>query len=63
MIGRSPARIERADVSAGDRGGRHVPSRIPSTALSYAAYAEIPADGNRWEFLDGEVYVTETYFH
>jgi Uma2 family endonuclease len=35
-----------------------VPSLIPSTALSYAAYAEIPADGCRWEFLDGEVYVT-----
>ena len=31
---------------------------LPSTTLSYAAYAEIPADGQRWEFLDGEVFVT-----
>jgi Uma2 family endonuclease len=31
---------------------------LSSTALSYAAYAEIPADGQRWEFLDGEVFVT-----
>ena len=30
----------------------------PLTTLSYAAYAEIPADGQRWEFLDGEVFVT-----
>jgi Uma2 family endonuclease len=35
-----------------------VPSQLASTALSYAAYVEIPADGRRWEFLDGEVYVT-----
>ncbi len=31
---------------------------LASTTLSYAAYAEIPADGQRWEFLDGEVFVT-----
>jgi Uma2 family endonuclease len=31
---------------------------LASTPLSYAAYAEIPADGQRWEFLDGEVFVT-----
>ena len=31
---------------------------LTSTTLSYAAYAEIPADGQRWEFLDGEVFVT-----
>ena len=31
---------------------------LASTTLSYAAYAEIPADGRRWEFLDGEVFVT-----
>ena len=31
---------------------------LSSTTLSYAAYAEIPADGQRWEFLDGEVFVT-----
>ncbi len=30
---------------------------LTSTTLSYAAYAEIPADGQRWEFLDGEVFV------
>jgi Uma2 family endonuclease len=35
-----------------------VPSRIASTALSYAAYAEIPADGCRWEFLDDRVDVS-----
>jgi Uma2 family endonuclease len=35
-----------------------VPSHLGFAALSYAAYAEIPADGRRWEFLDGEVYVT-----
>ena len=32
--------------------------RLLSTPLSYATYAEIPADGRRWEFLDGEVFVT-----
>ena len=31
---------------------------LTSSTLSYAAYAEIPADGQRWEFLDGEVFVT-----
>jgi Uma2 family endonuclease len=31
---------------------------LASTTLSYAAYAEIPADGQRWEFIDGEVFVT-----
>jgi Uma2 family endonuclease len=31
---------------------------LASIPLSYAAYAEIPADGQRWEFLDGEVFVT-----
>ena len=31
-----------------------------SNPLSYAAYAEIPADGQRWEFLDGGVFVTPT---
>ena len=31
---------------------------LASTTLSYAAYAEIPADGQRWEFLDGQVFVT-----
>jgi Uma2 family endonuclease len=31
---------------------------LSSSPLSYAAYAEIPADGQRWEFLDGEVFVT-----
>jgi Uma2 family endonuclease len=35
-----------------------VPPPSTSTPLSYTAYAEIPADGCRWEFLDGEVYVT-----
>ena len=39
-------------------GGSHVPDPLASTTLSYAAYAEIPADGQRWEFLDGEVFVT-----
>ena len=35
-----------------------MPDPLASTTLSYAAYAEIPADGQRWEFLDGEVFVT-----
>jgi hypothetical protein len=35
-----------------------LPDPLASTTLSYAAYAEIPADGQRWEFLDGEVFVT-----
>ena len=35
-----------------------MPDPLASTTLSYAAYAEIPADGKRWEFLDGEVFVT-----
>lgn len=26
--------------------------------LSYDTYAQLPADGRRWEFLDGEVHVT-----
>jgi len=39
-------------------GESHLPDPLASTTLSYAAYAEIPADGQRWEFLDGEVFVT-----
>ena len=39
-------------------GGSHLPDPLASTTLSYAAYAEIPADGQRWEFLDGEVFET-----
>jgi Uma2 family endonuclease len=35
-----------------------VPRHPASPALSYAAYAEIPDDGRRWEFVDGEVYAT-----
>jgi Uma2 family endonuclease len=35
-----------------------MPDPQASTTLSYAAYAEIPADGQRWEFLDGEVFAT-----
>jgi hypothetical protein len=31
---------------------------LASITLSYAAYAEVPADGQRWKFLDGEVFVT-----
>jgi Uma2 family endonuclease len=41
-----------------DRGRVSLPDPLASTTLSYAAYAEIPADGQRWEFLDGEVFVT-----
>ena len=26
--------------------------------LSYEVYAQLPADGKRWEFLEGEVFVT-----
>jgi Uma2 family endonuclease len=39
-------------------GRSHLSDPLESTTLSYAAYAEIPADGQRWEFLDGEVFVT-----
>lgn len=35
-----------------------MPRAIPSNPLSYAAYAEIPEDGRRWEFLDDQVYVS-----
>jgi Uma2 family endonuclease len=37
-----------------------MPESLPSKPLSYAAYAEIPDDGKRWEFLDGQVFVTPT---
>jgi len=35
-----------------------MPPEVLAGRLSYDAYAQIPADGRRWEFLDGEVHMT-----
>jgi Uma2 family endonuclease len=34
------------------------PQRLPAGPLTYEDYAAIPNDGNRYEILDGELYVT-----
>jgi Uma2 family endonuclease len=34
------------------------PERVPAGPLTYEDYAAIPNDGNRYEVLDGELYVT-----
>ena len=56
-MSRARARIG-AVGNVADPGRSHMSDPLASTTLSYAAYAEIPADGQRWEFLDGEVFVT-----
>lgn len=35
-----------------------MPPEVLAGRLSYETYAQLPADGRRWEFLDGEVHVT-----
>ena len=34
------------------------PDRLPAGPLTYEDYAELPDDGNRYEILDGEIFVT-----